>query len=47
TGDSKKFNEITATVNAPQGKHDLYFVYPKKNALNKNLIVIDWVRFGK
>ncbi|RVU00325.1 carbohydrate-binding protein [Mucilaginibacter limnophilus] len=46
TGGFDKFAEITAPVNIPQDRHDLYFVYPKKNSLNKNLVVIDWVKFG-
>lgn len=37
--------EIKAPVSDPGGKHDLYFVFIKNEAPNKNLASINWIRF--
>ncbi|MEO6150480.1 MAG: PQQ-dependent sugar dehydrogenase, partial [Mucilaginibacter sp.] len=47
TGSWENFKEITATINNPGVKHDLYFVFTKKVKPNTALLDVDWVEFGK
>ncbi|HZG26095.1 MAG TPA: carbohydrate-binding protein [Chitinophagaceae bacterium] len=37
--------EVTAAISDPGGKHDLYFVFVKNEEPNRNLAVLNWVRF--
>lgn len=45
TGAWNKYEEASTDVNDPGGKHDLYFVFVKRDAPGKDLISLDWVRF--
>jgi cytochrome c len=50
TGGRGKYAELSAPLNNPGGKHDLYFVFKKKDEkVNDNtpLIGIDWISFEK
>lgn len=44
TGDGRKYADITAPLQTPVGKHDLYFVFTKPGG--KNLLGLEWVTFG-
>lgn len=46
TGNWKTYKELVAEVNNPGGRHDLYFVFLKDTAPNRDLISVDWVNFG-
>lgn len=46
TGAWNKFVDVTAAVtNSATGKHDLYFVFAKPTAPNKNIAAVDWINF--
>lgn len=45
TGGSNKYEEVTAPINNPGGKHNLYFVFVKNDTPNTRLAVIDYIRF--
>lgn len=45
TGAWDKYEEVSATVTDPGGKHDLYFVFAKNDAPNKDLTSLDWIKF--
>lgn len=47
TGNWNTFNELSAPVQDPGGKHDLYFVFVKKQAPFQHLASLDWINFGK
>lgn len=44
TGDGRKYADVTAPIQNPGGKHDLYFVFTKPGG--KNLLGLEWVTFG-
>lgn len=44
TGGRNDYSELTAPVNDPGGKHDLYFVFGNGNH-EKDLGTIEWIRF--
>jgi cytochrome c len=46
--DPKTATEQSASITAPQGKHDLYFVFTRTNRPAKgNNIAVDWISFEK
>jgi cytochrome c len=45
TGAWHKYEEASATVTDPGGKHDLYFVFVKNDAPSKELASLDWIEF--
>jgi cytochrome c len=45
TGAFNKFEEVSAPVTDPGGKHDLYFMFTKVDTPNRNIATVDWVRF--
>ena len=45
TGAWDKYEEVSVTVTDPGGKHDLYFVFLKNDAPNRNLVWLDWIKF--
>ncbi|HEU4901219.1 MAG TPA: carbohydrate-binding protein, partial [Flavisolibacter sp.] len=45
TGAWNQFNEVSAPVTDPGGKHDLYFVFVRNEEPNRNLASLDWIRF--
>lgn len=47
TGGWNKFAELSAPIQDPGGKHDLYFVFVKKEKPNEHLIYLDAVTFEK
>lgn len=47
TGDWNKKVEVSASVNPTSGKHDLYFVATKKQKPDKNILMLDWIKFQK
>lgn len=50
TGGRGKYAELSTPLQDPGGKHDLYFVFKKKNgSVNENapLLGIDWINFEK
>ncbi|PMD94409.1 glycosyl hydrolase [Siphonobacter sp. BAB-5405] len=47
TGNWNTFQEVVSPILNPGGKHDLYFVFVKKDKPNDNLFSLDWVEFGK
>lgn len=48
TGDWNKFKQATATITNTEGKHDLYFVFKKEDAVvGEGICLLDWVRFGR
>ena len=46
TGKWNTYSEVTAPITDPGGNHDLYFVFVKKDAPNKNLASLDWILFN-
>ena len=44
TGDGRKYADVSAPVQAPGGKHDLYFVFVKPDG--KNLLGLESLTFG-
>lgn len=45
SGAFNKFIEVNAPITNPGGKHDLYFVFVKTGAANKNIASLDWINF--
>ncbi len=45
TGDRRKFADVSAPIQNPGGKHDLYFVFTKPDG--KNLLSLEWVAFQR
>lgn len=45
TGNWQKFIEVTAPVEAPAGKNDLYFVFSKDQQPDQHLFTLDWLEF--
>ncbi len=45
TGNWDNFIEQSAAVTDPGGRHNLYFVFVRKQKPNQHLISVDWVRF--
>lgn len=45
TGSWDKYKETSAGVADPGGKHDLYFLFVKNDASNRNLVLLDWITF--
>ncbi|GAB2536159.1 PQQ-dependent sugar dehydrogenase [Spirosoma aerophilum] len=45
TGDWKNFSDVSAAIQNPGGKHDLYFVFEKTEGPGKNLFSLEWVQF--
>ena len=45
TGDGRKYADVTAPVQNPGGKHDLYFVFVKPDG--KNLLGLEWIAFQR
>ncbi|GAB4024092.1 hypothetical protein GCM10028773_44940 [Spirosoma koreense] len=43
TGDGRKYADVSAPIQNPGGKHDLYFVFVKPDG--KNLLSLEWVDF--
>ena len=43
TGERRKFADISAPIQHPGGKHDLYFVFVKPDG--KNLLSLEWINF--
>ena len=46
TGKWNSYSEVNAPITDPGGNHDLYFVFVKKDAPNKNLATLDWILFN-
>ncbi|MES2456100.1 MAG: ThuA domain-containing protein [Bacteroidota bacterium] len=46
TGNWQTYKELKSMVIAATGKHDLYFVFTKDEAPNRDLISIDWINFS-
>jgi len=46
TGKWSTYSEVTAPITDPGGNHDVYFVFVKKDAPNKNLVTLDWILFS-
>ncbi|MFD2871819.1 PQQ-dependent sugar dehydrogenase [Mucilaginibacter ximonensis] len=44
---TKQATQQSTGINAPQGKHDLYFVITKSSLNAKGTIAIDWINFEK
>ncbi|WP_207503641.1 PQQ-dependent sugar dehydrogenase [Telluribacter humicola] len=47
TGDWKEFKDAMAPLKAPAGKHNLYFVFVRKEEPDAPLASVDWVRFER
>lgn len=47
TGAWDKFMESSTAIQDPGGKHDLYFVFVKKDSPTNQLMSLDWVNFEK
>ncbi|MGN6618447.1 MAG: ThuA domain-containing protein [Ilyomonas sp.] len=47
TGDWQKYKQVSAIVQDPGGKHDLYFIFKKDTEPNRNMFFLDWVKFTK
>jgi cytochrome c len=45
TGAWSDYQEASAPVTDPGGKNDLYFVFVKNDEPNRNLAMLDWIRF--
>jgi len=45
TGNWNTYKELKAKVTNPGGRHDIYFVFVKTIAPNRDLISVDWVNF--
>ncbi|AUD02821.1 PQQ-dependent sugar dehydrogenase [Spirosoma pollinicola] len=45
TGEWKNFSDVSAAINNPGGKHDLYFVFDKADGTGKNLFSLDYLLF--
>ncbi|GAB2555057.1 PQQ-dependent sugar dehydrogenase [Spirosoma areae] len=43
TGDRRKFADVSAPIQTPGGRHDLYFVFMKPDG--KNLLALEWIGF--
>ncbi|WP_234736615.1 PQQ-dependent sugar dehydrogenase [Tellurirhabdus bombi] len=47
TGDWNTYQEQTAPIQDPGGKHDLYFVFVKPEKPNEHLFSLEWVQFHR
>jgi cytochrome c len=47
TGEWRTYNEVSAPIQDPGTKQDLYFVVVKKEGVKTNLLSLDWINFEK
>jgi cytochrome c len=47
TGDRKIFKEASTAIQGPGGKHNLYFVFVRKETSNTQLFSLGWINFDR